>query len=124
MLSVYAHSEMGIRSSRKKKTCEWVDAINNDFFLTSGRVQSHCITFHVKRRRGAPALTFDIGESIVLSHNKCLHTAYVISFIPHNPCGSVVAASGLLSLDNHEGIARALDISSNNESISDVFYHA
>jgi hypothetical protein len=118
---------MGSSNSHKSKARGWVDANNNDFYLTSGRVNASCITFRVKRRRGAPALTFDIGERLFLSNSRNFYTAEVISFVPHSRCGSVVAASGILSLDHHEDIARALGISNinvNNESMHHIFYNA
>lgn len=118
---------MGSRPSRNNKAREWSDAHNNEFYFSMGKTASGGITFQVKRRRGAPALSFSIGERLFLTHNRNYYTAEVVSFEPHNRCGSVIAASGLICITYQEDIAEAVDSSNmraQNASKSHIFYDA
>jgi hypothetical protein len=95
-------------SGRGRRAREWCDANNNAFKLTAGRIVDGCILFHVQRRRGAHALTFDLGERLWLCHRGEFYDAEVSAFTPRSRCGSVIAASGLLVLVRQEDIAQAL----------------
>ena len=93
----------------KKASLQWSDASNNFFFLEKGVVLYDCIQFKVKRRRGAPALAFDQGETLFLSFKKNFYTVVVENFIPRSLCGSVIAASGLLTIELQKDVALAVD---------------
>jgi len=120
---LHTNSEMGSGQSRKK-TNRWCDAYKNDFYLTSGEVRIDCITFRVKRTNRAPALSFSIGERLFITHRQITYTAEVSSFLPHSRCGSVIAASGLISLVPQEDIASAVASSNRSEHDSTrlIFY--
>jgi len=99
---------MFLNQEKKVKSSRWYDASENNYFLETGVVSFHSIQFRVQRKRGAPALAFDQGEKLFLSHKNSFYTVVVSSFTPHSRCGSVIAASGLLTLDLQEDVAQAL----------------
>jgi hypothetical protein len=97
-----------MRTGKGYRAREWCDANNDAFKLTTGRVVDGCISFHVQRRRGAPALAFDLGERLWLCHRGQFYDVEVAAFTPRSRCGSVIAASGLLILVRQEDIAQTL----------------
>jgi hypothetical protein len=106
------------RKSRKSR--EWVDATNNEFKLIDGKVWDNCICFQAKRRIHSSSLRFDIGQLLFLYNQGQYYVAEVTSFAPRSRCGSVIAASGLLTLVLQEDIAQALQLRPSDFDFSDL----